>query len=99
MFVLILYFSCMREYLFFQFAVSALLSFSFINQTIAQITNSVFIQNIVVEVVNNSQLKYSIHELLDVFVPRLVGKPQMKQASDWAIAKYKSWGIDAKTEN
>lgn len=99
MLVLILYFSRMRKHLFFQFAVYALLSFSFINQTVAQGPDSVIIQNIVDEAVNNSQLKTSAHELLDVIGPRLVGTPQMKQASDWAIAKYKSWGIDAKTEN
>ncbi len=30
--------------------------------------------------------------------PRLVGTPQMKQANDWAVAKYNSWGITARNE-
>ncbi len=30
--------------------------------------------------------------------PRLVGSPAMKQANDWAVEKYKSWGIDAQNQ-
>ena len=30
--------------------------------------------------------------------PRLVGSPKMQQAHDWAVAKYNSWGINAKNE-
>ncbi len=56
------------------------------------------VQNIINEANNNSQLKKLGHELLDVIGPRLVGTPQMKQANDWAVAKYKSWGISAKNE-
>jgi hypothetical protein len=37
--------------------------------------------------------------LLDSIGPRLTGSPGMTSASDWAIAQYKSWGIDAKREN
>ena len=37
--------------------------------------------------------------LLDSIGPRLTGSPGMLAASDWAIAQYKSWGIDAKREN
>ena len=46
----------------------------------------------------NSQLEILAHELFDRIGPRLVGTPQMKQANDWAIAKYKSWGITARNE-
>ncbi len=46
----------------------------------------------------NSQLQKLAHELLDVIGPRLVGTPQMKQANDWAVAKYAGWGITARNE-
>src|SRR3954466_3918463 len=50
------------------------------------------------EETNNSQLEKLAHELFDGIGPRLVGTPQMKQANDWAVAKYKSWNIDAHNE-
>ncbi|WP_083252198.1 M20/M25/M40 family metallo-hydrolase [Pedobacter steynii] len=56
------------------------------------------VDNIVKEATENSQLENLAHELLDVVGPRLVGSPQMKQAADWAVAKYASWGITAKNE-
>ena len=37
--------------------------------------------------------------LLDSIGPRLTGSPGMLAASDWAIAQYTSWGIEAKREN
>ncbi|WP_394973939.1 M20/M25/M40 family metallo-hydrolase [uncultured Croceitalea sp.] len=46
----------------------------------------------------NSQLENLAHELLDVVGPRLVGTPQMEKANDWAIARYKEWGVSAKKE-
>src|SRR4051794_21128776 len=75
------------------------LSITCVTQTFAQNTDSTIIQNIIQEATNNSQLKPLAHELLDDIGPRLVGTPQMQAASDWAIAKYKSWGIDARREN
>ena len=66
--------------------------------TFAQKPDSVIVTNIVEEATNNSQLTTFAHELLDVIGPRLVGTPQMKQANDWAVAKYTSWGIPAKNE-
>src|SRR4051794_46739 len=75
------------------------LSITCITQSFAQNADSIIIQNIIQEATNNSQLKPLAHELLDDIGPRLVGTPQMQAASDWAIAKYKSWGIDAKREN
>ena len=36
--------------------------------------------------------------LLDSIGPRLTGAPGLTSASDWAIAKYKSWGIDARRD-
>lgn len=56
------------------------------------------IDKIVKEANENSQLEKLAHELLDKIGPRLVGTPQMKQANDWAVAKYTSWGISAKNE-
>ncbi|MBS1620908.1 MAG: M20/M25/M40 family metallo-hydrolase [Bacteroidetes bacterium] len=56
------------------------------------------IQKMVEEETNNSQLKVIAHELLDKIGPRLVGTPKMQQANDWAVAKYKSWDIEARNE-
>ncbi|PIQ22261.1 MAG: peptidase M28 [Cytophagales bacterium CG18_big_fil_WC_8_21_14_2_50_42_9] len=56
------------------------------------------VDNIVQEATQNSQLEKLAHELIDVIGPRLVGTPQMKQANDWAISKYKDWGIAARNE-
>ena len=50
------------------------------------------------EAMEMSQLPKLAHELLDVIGPRLVGSPSVLKASDWAIAKYKTWGIEAKNE-
>ena len=63
----------------------------------AQSTNPV-INSIMTEETSNSQLEKLAHELFDGIGPRLVGTPQMKQANDWAVAKYKSWDIQAKNE-
>ncbi|MGF1924320.1 MAG: peptidase M28, partial [Bacteroidia bacterium] len=51
------------------------------------------IEKMIKEANENSQLEKLAHELLDQIGPRLVGTPQMKQANDWAVAKYSSWGI------
>ncbi len=56
------------------------------------------IQNMINEETNNSQLKQIAHELMDEIGPRLVGSPKMQQAHDWAVAKYKGWGIEARNE-
>lgn len=56
------------------------------------------VEQIVREATDNSQLKQLAHELLDVVGPRLVGTPQMKYAHDWAVAKYREWGIEARYE-
>ncbi|MGI4022894.1 MAG: M20/M25/M40 family metallo-hydrolase [Janthinobacterium lividum] len=63
----------------------------------SQSTNSV-INSIVQEETSNSQLEKLARELCDGIGPRLVGTPQMKQANDWAVAKYKSWNIPARNE-
>lgn len=77
-----------------------LLSLSLIfsgNLTYAQSKDPV-VQGIIKEASENSQLKKLAQELTDGIGPRLVGTPQMKQANDWAVAKYQSWGISARNE-
>ncbi len=64
----------------------------------AQNRDSVMVQQIIREATENSGLKKLGHQLLDGIGPRLVGTPKMKQANDWAVATYKSWGIDARNE-
>ena len=51
------------------------------------------VEKMIDEVYNNSQVEKLSHELFDVIGPRLVGTPQMKNAHDWAVNKYESWGI------
>jgi len=65
---------------------------------IAQTKDSVMVAGIVKEATDNSQLEKLAHELMDVIGPRLVGTPQMKQAHDWAVEKYTSWGVTARNE-
>jgi len=60
--------------------------------------NDPIVENIVKEANENSQLEKLAHELMDVIGPRLVGTPQMKQANDWAVAKFTAWGISARNE-
>jgi len=57
------------------------------------------VEAIIQEETNNSQLEKLAHQLLDSIGPRLVGTPQMEWARDWAINKYKSWGIHAEAQN
>ncbi|MDQ3277941.1 MAG: M20/M25/M40 family metallo-hydrolase [Bacteroidota bacterium] len=77
-----------RTVVFFLFLVAA--------QTLtAQNRDSLMVQQIVREATQNSQLKALGHQLMDGIGPRLVGTPKMKQAHDWAVATYQSWGIPA----
>jgi len=65
-------------------------------QVNAQRENPV-VNNIMIEA-KNTQLQQLGYELLDVIGPRLTGSPKLKQANDWAVAKYTSWGIPARNE-
>ncbi len=56
------------------------------------------VDKIIQEETDNSQLPTIAHELMDGIGPRLVGSPKMKQAHDWAVKKYESWGIPARNE-
>ncbi len=79
------------------FNLSLLLLFISIPRVFSQEKNDV-IENIINEAYNNSQLESLGHELMDDIGPRLVGTPQMQQAHDWAVAKYKTWGIQAENQ-
>lgn len=48
------------------------------------------VDKIIEEATENSQLELLAHELFDLIGPRLVGTPQMKNAHDWAKAKYET---------
>ena len=76
------------------------ISFTFFSTFIfAQRQNdSAIIASIVREATQNSQLENLAHQLFDEIGPRLVGTPKMKQAHDWAVSKYKEWGIPARNE-
>ncbi len=69
----------------------------YLNPAISQNTNQV-VENIIKEATENSHLEKLGHELLDVIGPRLVGTPEMKNAHDWAVNTYKSWGIPAENQ-
>ncbi|MBA9079196.1 M20/M25/M40 family metallo-hydrolase [Rufibacter quisquiliarum] len=64
----------------------------------AQQKQDPMVANIVKEANQNSQLEKLAHELVDVIGPRLVGSPLMMQAHNWAVEKYKGWGISARNE-
>jgi carboxypeptidase Q len=86
----------MRKHLTLAPIVSGLLLMSSV-AGFAQSTDPV-IDKIVREEKNNSQLQLLAHELFDSIGPRLVGSSNIEKARDWALAKYKSWGIDAHEE-
>jgi carboxypeptidase Q len=65
---------------------------------LAQTPDKAVIDAIMKEGTQNSQLEKLGRELMDGVGPRLVGTPQMKQANDWAVAKYAGWGISARNE-
>lgn len=77
----------------FVFVISLIASVSLTAQT-----QDAVIEKILEEAYENSQLKIFAHELMDDIGPRLVGTPQMKQAHDWAVDKYESWGITAENQ-
>ena len=73
-----------------------LLSFFLIVFSINSYSQSEILDKIVQEATENSQLEILSHELFDLIGPRLVGTPQMKNAHDWAVKKYESWGISSR---
>ncbi len=82
-----------------KFRTTAVIFFLFLaNISFAQQKDQAIINAIVHEEMSNSQLENLAHELMDGIGPRLIGSPKMLQAHDWAVAKYKSWNIDAHNE-
>ncbi len=47
---------------------------------------------------DSSQVQSLAQTMFDSIGPRLTASPGYKAASDWAISKYKSWGIEAKQD-
>ncbi len=45
------------------------------------------------EETNNSKIMWIIHEVADVFGPRVTGTPNLKAADDWAVKTMTSWGL------
>jgi carboxypeptidase Q len=45
------------------------------------------------EETNNSKAMWIIHEVADVYGPRLTGTPNLKAADDWAVKTMASWGL------
>ncbi len=45
------------------------------------------------EETNNSKIMWIIHEVADVYGPRVTGTPNLKAADDWAVSALKSWGL------
>jgi len=45
------------------------------------------------EETNNSRIMWIIHEVADVYGPRVTGSPNLKAADDWAIKTMASWGL------
>lgn len=45
------------------------------------------------EETNNSRIMWLIHEISDVYGPRVTGTPSLKAADDWAIKTLASWGL------
>ncbi len=45
------------------------------------------------EETNNSKIMWIIHEIADVYGPRLTGTTNLKAADDWAVKTMTSWGL------
>jgi hypothetical protein len=45
------------------------------------------------EETNNSKIMWIIHEVADVYGPRLTGTPNLRHAQDWAVQTMTSWGL------
>lgn len=56
------------------------------------------VDQIIKEANENSMLEQLAYEMLDLNGPRLVGTPQMQNAHNWAVERYKGWGITARNE-
>ena len=48
------------------------------------------------EATENSHVRRLMQPLLDSIGPRLTGSPAMQAANDWAVERYREWGIEAR---
>ena len=46
------------------------------------------------EETNNSKIMWIIHEVADVYGPRVTGSPSLKAADDWAVGMMTKWGLE-----
>jgi len=86
-----------KTYIFMK-QITLLLSLLFMGTALLAQDKETFINNVVKEIEENSQVEQLAFELVDEIGPRLVGSPQMKKAHDWAVAKFTSWGIPAENQ-
>ena len=45
------------------------------------------------EETSNSKIMWLIHQIADVYGPRVTGTPSLKAADDWAVKTMTSWGL------
>ena len=45
------------------------------------------------EETNNSKIMWIMHQIADVYGPRLTGTPNLRAADDWAVRTMTSWGL------
>lgn len=45
------------------------------------------------EETNNSKIMWTIHEVADVYGPRVTGTPNLQAAEDWAVKTLTEWGL------
>lgn len=50
------------------------------------------------EATENSQIRELAQVLMDSIGPRLTGSPGMQAANEWAVKRYREWGIEARNE-
>ncbi len=73
----------------------ALLVFSFgYSQSPPDKADTKMVNRIWDEAVNHSHLMKNLSYLTDVIGPRIPGSPAMKKAYDWAVAKFKEYGLE-----
>jgi len=64
----------------------------------AQSNSKEILNEIEKEVYQNSQLEEMAVELIDGIGPRLIGTKNMENAHNWAVNKFKSWGIESENQ-
>tara|TARA_R110000850_G_scaffold80862_1_gene173494 strand:+ start:35776 stop:37326 length:1551 start_codon:yes stop_codon:yes gene_type:complete len=78
--------------------ITLILSLFFLGTILWAQDTETFINNVIKEIEENSQVEKLAFELVDGIGPRLVGSSQMQEAHDWAVAKFNSWGIPAENQ-